>query len=474
MEQVYNQNFQTENPQHTPKKKKSKLPIILIIVAVAVVLVLVASVLFLGGKLSLASAYKGFNKQLEEKLNSGLYENAKLFEKYEHEGKLSAMLELAEIPETLAGDAATKSAIEGSKLELSLNRSSNDKKIMLDADATVAGMMEVGCDFYADEEVIQIKIPMLSEDTFELKNEDILGQLSKVIPALNLKGGKITFEKTDIDTLIKNFSEKYEERLKKANEKITVEQGEKAEHSAFGKENVNCDTFNISIPAEVINEYLACVEDYISNFEMFKMLGDSFSMETTEVGDGIELTVYTAKKGFFASNCIVGVDIDDIEDNGEDDKSDKLEVSFNGEKNIFDDITMASQGETLLTYKSERNGTLTQDNSVIMVDGSEVKITSSYDSKTGKFNGQVQSDAVGTEVKVSLEYIIKDEKGSLSADELTVTVDADGEQLVLEGNIEYSLYESPKKISESAKEFNLQNILSIIGSLYGDLGGLAM
>ncbi len=471
MEQ-YNQetNFNTQ----PVAKKKSKLPLILGIVAAVAVLVIAASVLFLGGKLSLASAYAALQEQLEEKMSTGIAASNKLLEKYSDEGTMNASFEIAEIPVTLVGDEATATAIEGSKMELSFDMSSIDKKMMLDADVNIAGMMEVGLDFYADEEVIQVKIPMLSEDAFELKNDDILGQISAVIPDLGLSGGKITFEKTDFETLINEFLEKYEERLDAANAKITVENGEKAEHFAFGKENVQCDTFNIAIPAEVINEYLACVEDYISNLEMFKMLGDSFSMETIEAEEGFELIVYTAKNGLFASNCIVGVDVDNIEADGEDDKSDSVEILFNGEKNVLDDITVVVEGEKLLAYTSTQDGTVATVNAVYTVDGDEIKITSNYDSKTGKLDGELKTNILGSQVKVLMEYVVKDEKGTVSVDEITLTVDADGEQLVLEGDMEYTKYESPSKISENPKEFNIQNIFSIIASLYGDMGGLTM
>ncbi|MBQ9833067.1 MAG: hypothetical protein IJO48_04965, partial [Clostridia bacterium] len=311
-----------------PAKKKSKLPLILGIVAVLAVAVAAVSAL-LGGTLAMSA--DGTVSQFEKWVENGALNEMGLLgviDSHSEERLTRADFEVAKLDSSLFGEDA--SMYQGTTLKIEEKFSCDDEKMSLSAEAVIAGMVSIGAEMYADEDVIQVSVPTLTENVFELKNEDILGQITSVLPELfgtTLSGGKINFEKKDFEEIKERFTERYGNRLEAAASDIKVEKGEALHRVALGKNSVKCDTYEIIVPASAIKDMAMCVVEFVASDESVKpqmemianisgttyeAFAKQFVDETERALEKIDddetqsFFVYTAKKGLFGS-CVVGV-----------------------------------------------------------------------------------------------------------------------------------------------------------------------
>ncbi|MBQ2661646.1 MAG: hypothetical protein IJF80_03225 [Clostridia bacterium] len=437
------------------KKKGKGLLIAFAILLVLVIAVVAFAVLFLRNSLSLASAYSNTLKQFESHQGvlheAGLGEFAKV---YEDECKLKGSFEVADVPKIFGDSLAV---LKGAKLEIESEVSYTEKKTNADMKISLANVFGVDVSVYADEEKVQIELPMLFKNVVELENENIYGQLKDAIPLLGSKfqeGGKIRVEKFDLKTEFASFKEEYKDRLEEADKKITVEDGGKTERLAFGGEYTECKAFTITLPPETVNGYALCLDEYLKE----KGIGHEVLTEALEelktTKETFVITVHTANDGFLKPSLIVGLDIQEL------DKDDKLEISFMGKDNVFENMLVEYDDD----FKAEYTNKDDMDILSFESDGESVKIVLTFDEKIDS----LKIEATGGSVNATLAVFIKRDKNVFSFEDIECVADLNGEKLTFDGSLTFSPYEGAQKLSETPD--SLENATqNFLGSLFSGI-----
>lgn len=322
---------------------------------------------------------------------------------------------------------------KGSQFSFDYQFSRSEKNASLQAAARIARIFSLKTQLYYDENAINFSAPSFSNKVVQLKNEDVYGQLQDIgiFKDLDLpdSGGKFSFKTVTPMDVVDGFVHAKQNQLMGLLYKISMGEVEKQSREAFGA-TMDCQTYKITIPPDVIGEFLDCVIDFMERdlafkevLEIYAIDGDEAVGELKKVRDELRksMTENLVVFVYIAKGFVVGVSAEHAF------KNFHLDIALKGSGNIFDDYTMALRYGThayVLSGGSAANGDKTEMN-ISLQDGQKelLSLAMRFDRRSGEFAAEYRRSHKEKAQGIRASAILSASKGNFNADELSLVLE---------------------------------------------------